>query len=32
MEEKYGVKSRIKVAFRTIYNQIKRWKFPVDRG
>jgi hypothetical protein len=32
MEGKYEIKSRIKVAFRTIYNQIKRWKFPVDGG
>jgi hypothetical protein len=32
MEVKYEVKSRIKVAFRTIYNQIKTWKFLVDRG
>ena len=32
MEAKYEVKIRIKVAFRTIHNQIKRWKFPVDRG
>ena len=28
MERKYEVKSRIKVAFRAIYNQMKRWKFP----
>jgi hypothetical protein len=32
MELKYEAKRRIKAAFRTIYNQIKRWKFPVDRG
>jgi hypothetical protein len=32
MEAKYEVKRRIEVAYRTICNQIKRWKFPVDRG
>jgi len=32
MKGEYEVKSRIKVAFRTIYNQTKRWRFPVDRG